>query len=338
MVWLLRRAYGHSASDPKYLLDKTRFPDRAAIEDHLIDSLVPSTFGRCSPEGRWLRCIAQQLRPRRPRYLPSWEPPPAPRRQWRWWELKYYGVPEFPPLSRTIRIAGYVCDFATLVTLLALALRDVLGPQIMERLQYVMVVGGIGLGLRMIRGVSELARASNYPWVPPPVEPVKLERKRLISRLSSASKTLVFTGSVHLLARQLTTNILESRSASSPISSLTQDRIAWTTYIIVGLPRAALLPLSLGVWSHWRFHGIPFSSPYSLGFVIGAWIPILIGLAYGTFAWPQFRVAHVVLALRGDLPWRLMSFLRDARLRGILRQAGPSYEFRHSRLQDRLSE
>ncbi|MEU6377608.1 NACHT domain-containing protein [Streptomyces sp. NPDC046909] len=54
-------------------------------------------------------------------------------------------------------------------------------------------------------------------------------------------------------------------------------------------------------------------------------------------AWPRFVVARVYLAARGQLPWRLMAFLADARRRELLRQAGGVYQFRHIRLQETLA-
>jgi hypothetical protein len=56
-----------------------------------------------------------------------------------------------------------------------------------------------------------------------------------------------------------------------------------------------------------------------------------------TRAWPRFAAARFVLAARGRLPWRLMRFLADARDRGLLRQSGGVYQFRHVRLQERLA-
>ncbi|MBV9484834.1 MAG: hypothetical protein JO246_02130 [Frankiaceae bacterium] len=44
------------------------------------------------------------------------------------------------------------------------------------------------------------------------------------------------------------------------------------------------------------------------------------------------------LGLRGRLPLRAMAFLDDAHRRGVLRQFGAVYQFRHGRLQDHLAE
>jgi len=68
-----------------------------------------------------------------------------------------------------------------------------------------------------------------------------------------------------------------------------------------------------------------------LGLIIGA----IAGV--GISAWGQFSVVRLLLALRGRTPLRLMTFLQDAYQRGILRQAGGVYQFRHARLQQQLA-
>lgn len=50
-------------------------------------------------------------------------------------------------------------------------------------------------------------------------------------------------------------------------------------------------------------------------------------------AWVNFTVARFWFAISGRLPWRLTDFLDDAHARGVLRQVGAAYEFRHQRLQ-----
>jgi len=41
--------------------------------------------------------------------------------------------------------------------------------------------------------------------------------------------------------------------------------------------------------------------------------------------------------LRRGMPWSLMGFLADAHQRGVLRQAGAVYQFRHIELQHHLA-
>jgi hypothetical protein len=53
--------------------------------------------------------------------------------------------------------------------------------------------------------------------------------------------------------------------------------------------------------------------------------------------WPLYQASWIFLIIQRQLPWMLMSFLEDAHERGILRRAGPVYQFRHIELQHRLA-
>ncbi|MER6050936.1 NACHT domain-containing protein [Streptomyces sp. NPDC001793] len=77
------------------------------------------------------------------------------------------------------------------------------------------------------------------------------------------------------------------------------------------------------------------------------WIAIAVvgglggGLAYGLSltAWGQWvALSRIWLPLTGRLPWAVSAFLEDAHRRGVLRQAGTVYQFRHARLQDHLTD
>jgi len=75
----------------------------------------------------------------------------------------------------------------------------------------------------------------------------------------------------------------------------------------------------------------------------GAWIGISSMILCGVLAlsdiaaWPYYETARIWLVLHGRLPWPLMDFLADAHKRGVLRQAGAVYQFRHIELQHRLA-
>lgn len=57
-----------------------------------------------------------------------------------------------------------------------------------------------------------------------------------------------------------------------------------------------------------------------------------------TSAWTHWLVlVRGWLPLTGRLPWRVQAFLTDAYQRGVLRQTGAVYQFRHARLQDHLT-
>lgn len=53
--------------------------------------------------------------------------------------------------------------------------------------------------------------------------------------------------------------------------------------------------------------------------------------------WPSYIATRPVHALHHRLPWALMGFLEDAHQRGVLRQEGTVYQFRHTELRRRLA-
>jgi GTPase SAR1 family protein len=74
------------------------------------------------------------------------------------------------------------------------------------------------------------------------------------------------------------------------------------------------------------------------GLAIGLLAAIILALGVGLHqASGRYLVTVLVLRHRRRIPLRLLSFLDDAHRLGILRQAGPVYQFRHAKLQDRLA-
>ncbi|MFJ6013696.1 NACHT domain-containing protein [Streptomyces sp. NPDC092952] len=80
------------------------------------------------------------------------------------------------------------------------------------------------------------------------------------------------------------------------------------------------------------------------GFALGLQSGITGGLAaaFGILtltAWGRWMaLVRLWLPLRGTLPWRMSTFLEDARARGVLRQVGAVYQFRHTRLKEHLTD
>jgi hypothetical protein len=66
---------------------------------------------------------------------------------------------------------------------------------------------------------------------------------------------------------------------------------------------------------------------------------LVFGLAFGLRGTATYPVslACVQLAIKWRTPVQLMRFLNDAYSRNVLRAVGPSYQFRHARLQDQLA-
>ncbi|MFD0574169.1 hypothetical protein ACFQ0T_39315 [Kitasatospora gansuensis] len=79
---------------------------------------------------------------------------------------------------------------------------------------------------------------------------------------------------------------------------------------------------------------------FEVGLVFGLEAAFGAGLSYGLSltAWGQWvALARIWLPLTGQLPWALITFLEDAHHRGVLRQVGAVYQFRHAWIQSHLS-
>jgi hypothetical protein len=116
-------------------------------------------------------------------------------------------------------------------------------------------------------------------------------------------------------------------SAASPMAALARARsVAVVPAAVIGIGSGIIMPLLL-VTGH-----LDPSWP-----VITATILLLVVTSFMRSRWPWYETSRVWLALRHRLPWSLMSFLADAHRRGVLRQAGAVYQFRHIELQHRLA-
>ncbi|WP_170323798.1 NACHT and WD40 repeat domain-containing protein [Cryptosporangium phraense] len=106
---------------------------------------------------------------------------------------------------------------------------------------------------------------------------------------------------------------IDAQASNEPKSVLAGDRrTLLISTAVTAAPMAVLLP--------------------GLGAISG--IFVLFGSGS---AWLTYSIARGWLAVRGKLPWRLTSFLFDARERRVLRQIGPAYQFTHALLQDQLA-
>jgi hypothetical protein len=123
--------------------------------------------------------------------------------------------------------------------------------------------------------------------------------------------------------------LLSENSTMSPTSSLALNlRQSIVGAAVTGLWAVVLIAILITA----LFDDFAGGVANGILFGIGASI-----LSFFQAAWPQYEIARTWLALRRRLPWRLMAFLADAHRRGILRQAGAVYQFRHIELQQRLA-
>ncbi|MFJ5547982.1 hypothetical protein [Streptomyces sp. NPDC093225] len=155
-------------------------------------------------------------------------------------------------------------------------------------------------------------------------------------------------------------SLAEDRRASAVgagSAGLVVALLAWPL-VLVGVLAGRIGGLSLSGWPGWPDHYDPpgiarstFGGVYDLSTGLGDLsaklvlvfflLPLVLGAVFAvsalmTRAYPRFLLMLVYLALQGRLPLRFMAFLRDARNRGLLRQSGDAYQFRHVRLQEHL--
>lgn len=130
----------------------------------------------------------------------------------------------------------------------------------------------------------------------------------------------------------------DATRATSPAGSLHGDRRA---ALIRSLVVAALTAVFL-VWHIWRYGRVQSGYvPLAFG-IFDPGVAFAMALPAGPIclyvtAWGRSMTARAWLAVTGRLPWRLMGFLAEAHTRGVLRQVGAVYQFRHARLQERLA-
>lgn len=141
-----------------------------------------------------------------------------------------------------------------------------------------------------------------------------------------------------LSLRQLFDTRSDVTAAVSPASVLHDDAMSAVVQASMGF-------IGMGIGA-----GIAVFVTIGFGVTTGVAIGIAYGLAYGitlgigyrtagltTPAFPTFLIARMLLAVRRELPWSLMPFLEDAHRRGVLRQQGAVFQFRHSTLQEHLA-
>ncbi|WP_406368768.1 hypothetical protein [Streptomyces sp. NBC_01546] len=122
--------------------------------------------------------------------------------------------------------------------------------------------------------------------------------------------------------------------AVGPGAVLARDRRTfWTVTLAVGLMSCLILGFVA------RLSEVRITEALTLGLLVG----IILGLGAAQFGrarsvWLAFLAARIELAILGRVPWRFMAFLADAHAhRGVLRQVGAVYQFRHLDLQRHLA-
>ncbi|WP_354644637.1 helix-turn-helix domain-containing protein [Kitasatospora camelliae] len=134
---------------------------------------------------------------------------------------------------------------------------------------------------------------------------------------------------------------LDVASAATPVTLLSSNRVEVRRQVLVLVPMLTLA-IALGgdlVVDLLQGPLGPMNWQLSDGVFIGAIAGLGGTLSYALSftAWGQWVVlSRIWLPLTGKLPWDTAAFLDDAYHRGVLRQTGAVYQFRHVRLQHHL--
>ena len=136
----------------------------------------------------------------------------------------------------------------------------------------------------------------------------------------------------------------DTGTAATPLSLLAESRSRALLQAGILAPLTAIVIFAGGWIAADPLRGLLVLGPLdwtlpdalSVGGVAGIGGTISYILAFT--AWGQWVVlSRIMLPLTGRLPWRLPAFLDDAYRRGVLRQAGGVYQFRHLTIQAYLS-
>ncbi|MFJ5155200.1 NACHT domain-containing protein [Streptomyces sp. NPDC088353] len=336
MLWLARTVYAHPDADPGELADESRFPDVAAVERHLLDSIVPAAFpsGPASPHQphpvrEWGHAQAQRALGFLAAHLTAMKT-----RDFAWWELHRAKPPTV--LKAPALLAGYVLlmtgsswfqDWLTGGDPF-LGLQVAAGATIATLLG---IMSGILLLLSQLwkgplpRRLAAFGRhRSRIPglfWLVVFLAPVAL--------LLTRDEPLLALGFiVPALLMMVVGAPADTAQAVGPRALLSGERASTVLMLL------AVAPV-IGAIGTLYIVRVPDRTV-----LLGSWLSGTAGAAAVMVAlspWTQWLLAKVTLASLGRLPWSTMAFLEDARRVGLLRQVGGVYQFRHAQLQARLA-
>jgi len=318
MTSLARTAYSDTAADPVELLQEPLSGSKEAIANHLVDQLIPTAYDELiSDRSRWSADQARQWLGHLAGHVDTTD-----ERAFAWWRL-HQAVPRAVQTAVAVVVgaigaggpAGLLAERGTGVLVGAVA-GLTSGLVSVSSLPVPSTVR-----LRVRGGLDRLRQR-----IPPRSTPVGW-----LAAATVLSLTLWFTTGPNAAAMAGVAVVAafgldtwfdvpaDVGRAVGPRSVLRADRLAALSR---GVARGCVIGIAVGLMA---------GAVAGVGFGLGV---IVVSVAYTS--WGRFAVARIWLALSGRLPWRLMAFLDDAHRRGVLRQVGGVYQFRHATLQDRL--
>ncbi|MER5353711.1 NACHT domain-containing protein [Kitasatospora sp. NPDC002551] len=354
MVWLLRRGYERAPADPGELVDRRRFATAGQVERHLLDRIVPASFPQLPPG-------PDRLHPPR-----QWEPERA--RVWlshlarlmsrqgtaelAWWRL--FGA----PVPRALAVPVLIATGIALSALFELVLGSV--GDTAGRIFGFGTVLGLSVTLAGAVRLTGQAWFGDHPATPRRrANPLRfagaLRSAGRNGRLGRAWRLTVVIGGPPVILGLGVFQVLEPSTAgltmvlgvllpgylmivmaapSDTVDAATPDALLRSERTSVLLTMGVLAPLiAAGValmgWSR-TYYRVDWAD--ALAAWCGSCAMFLL-----LSPWSRWLLARCSLALVGQVPWALMTFLRDAHRAGLLQRTAGTYRFRNLRLQQHLA-
>jgi len=348
MVALARSVYSGPETDSRELLDTVRFPDSGSVESHLLDGFAAAAYAMPRtgvPTPR--TSLAAQDRDAAYRWLAFLA---RSGHQFAWWQL-------YLSLSRwgftTLAMLSCAALAGPIVGLLA---GVVFGHKFFA-VSGLSVALGVGVGAALVARSRQRLSPSRVQWR---IRGRGTEiRQTVVTALGAGLVGGVLFGVVFwLVARDLNALLLglvaglvagvasglgvglvtamqvpiEQAQVVSPRALLRTDRAhAILQACLAGLTSATVSGLAAALLARPQARvGVTIVAGAGVGFAT-----ILVVMCNS--AWGRWQLSRAWLAITGKVPWLLIEFLEDSHSRGILRQTGGFYEFRHLKLQERLA-
>jgi hypothetical protein len=132
---------------------------------------------------------------------------------------------------------------------------------------------------------------------------------------------------------------MDPTKATAPSVVFGRDRVTFLVSLVLAIPVGLSIGFGTALARPNPLNGPHYGFGYGIGVGIACMIATGLGFASCQATWGGFTLARWWLAATGRLPLRLMTFLHDAHVnRGVLRQVGAVYQFRHAELQRRLAD
>jgi hypothetical protein len=351
-LWLVRKVYVETGVDPTELCDTTRFGTADALTEHLLDHVVDALI-KVNPPQR----DPDEEHPFRPRR--AWDPVDAKNwlaflahhldligsRDLAWWKLSL-AVPRL--IKSVIGLALVVVFVLAFVLAFGLVFGFAFG-----------LIFGLVFGFGFLLAFVLLGRSSTKE---PAYADLRLHgRIRLLWRKLTAwpsiraglvvglvvgpvfglvaglagglvggfAFALVF-GLVFGLVEWAKTPLTNDRPQTPAVTFHRDLQLVYFYSLVFGLAFGLVFGLVFGLGF---LSALKLVVVFGLGFVFGLAAGFIFGLRQSS---GQHLVTVAVLSAQQHVPLRLLAFLDDAHRLGILREAGPVYQFRHAKLQDHL--